>query len=377
MMDDSRDSRAAINEFLSRVLCAQASRSEWESWDGDSGLSLARSAQSEGVAGLVFWMVQEAGWLGSIPEAVCDALRRQFYAQAAQNALLFSELDRLLDAFTQAQVPVIVLKGAALAREVYPDPALRPMNDLDLLVRAQDLQRTTAVMRSGGYKKLKSSYHLVFQGGPQSHVAVEVHWELITDGIRRDGYLQGLWQRALSWNAAIETSALRLHPMDNLLSLSAHLIWQHPQAYARLVWFYDLYLLLKRYMDELDWDLLAELALQAGWGQPLYHALAGVEQRFGWQAPGGFLQALCDGDARARLPAPAGRERERRMAAWMWAAMAELGWGQRLRGALELAMPHPEYMRWRYKLGAGWVAPLYYPVRWWQLLRDGLGGWLR
>jgi hypothetical protein len=185
-----------------------------------------------------------------------------------------------------------------------------------------------------------------------------------------------LWERALvqgEGNAGI----LGLDPMDNLLYLSAHLVWQHLPENARLVWFYDLYLLVKRYMDALDWEALAQLALQAGWAQPLYHALEGVEERFGWQAPGGLLQALCEGDPQARLPVQDRRGRERRMAAWLWAAMGELGWRQRARAVMELAVPHPEYMRLRYKPRAGWLLPLYYPLRWWMLLRDGLANWLK
>ncbi len=379
MMAESDNSPDELYAFLCRVICGQAKRSEWGSWVENDGAWLVQRAESEGVAGLVFWLSRESGWLERIPKGVSDALRRSYFRQAAQNALLSSELERLLDAFSNAAVPVIVLKGAALAREIYPDPALRPMNDLDLLVHARDLEHTVGLLRANGYRKLKSSYHLVFQGGPQLRVTVEVHWEFIGNRFRGGkAYLEGLWERARAWREGEGTrSGLHLNPMDNLLSLSAHLIWQHPQDHARLIWFFDIYSLARRYMDEIDWEALAGLALEAGWAQPLYLALVGVEERFGWQAPGGTLQALSDGDPEARLPAPDNHERDRRLAAWTWAAMTELSWSQRIQGALALAMPHPDYMRWRYQPQAGWLLPLYYPVRWWMLLRGGLAGWMQ
>ena len=41
----------------------------------------------------------------------------------------------------QAGVPFLVLKGAALAHLVYGDPRLRPMRDVDLLIRKADGRR--------------------------------------------------------------------------------------------------------------------------------------------------------------------------------------------------------------------------------------------
>lgn len=40
----------------------------------------------------------------------------------------------------------LVLKGAAMAHLVYPQPVLRPMRDLDLLVRAEEVYRAYALL---------------------------------------------------------------------------------------------------------------------------------------------------------------------------------------------------------------------------------------
>ena len=48
-------------------------------------------------------------------------------------------------------IPVVLLKGMALAASLYPDPALRPMNDVDLLVPSALLSQAAARLRAEGY----------------------------------------------------------------------------------------------------------------------------------------------------------------------------------------------------------------------------------
>jgi hypothetical protein len=52
----------------------------------------------------------------------------------------------------QAGVPFLVLKGAALAHLVYGDPRLRPMRDVDLLIRKRDADRALDVLMRCGFK---------------------------------------------------------------------------------------------------------------------------------------------------------------------------------------------------------------------------------
>src|SRR6201999_2407417 len=49
--------------------------------------------------------------------------------------------------FSEAGIPVIVLKSAALAAPGYPSTALRPTGNIDLLVHRRDLPRVGALLR--------------------------------------------------------------------------------------------------------------------------------------------------------------------------------------------------------------------------------------
>ena len=63
-------------------------------------------------------------------------LRGELYNTCAFNLVLYRELARLLEG---APGEVVILKGAALATSMYDDPAHRPMSDIDVLVRREDL----------------------------------------------------------------------------------------------------------------------------------------------------------------------------------------------------------------------------------------------
>ena len=52
--------------------------------------------------------------------------------------------------FDDAGIEFVVLKGAALAHTVYPDPSWRPFMDIDLLVRTRDWRRSCALLAELG-----------------------------------------------------------------------------------------------------------------------------------------------------------------------------------------------------------------------------------
>ena len=64
-----------------------------------------------------------------IPTPIWQALQTAYYTAAAQDAQRELELRRVFSAFREARIPVLLLKGAALAQVVYQNVAVRPMID--------------------------------------------------------------------------------------------------------------------------------------------------------------------------------------------------------------------------------------------------------
>ena len=108
------------------------------------------------------------------------------------------QLAEALGAFRDAGIPTIVLKGAYVAEAVYKNIALRPMSDVDILVKKKDLPAVEKILLKLGYDppehprmQNKTRYSRVpFHklGG----IGIEVHWIRRPDGRRlvdrsRDG----------------------------------------------------------------------------------------------------------------------------------------------------------------------------------------------
>src|SRR5438045_176393 len=72
-------------------------------------------------------------------KAGVSAFRNDHIASSLQAERRTAELRTALDVLGSASIPVILLKGIAYAGSVYPDPADRPMSDIDLLVRSSDI----------------------------------------------------------------------------------------------------------------------------------------------------------------------------------------------------------------------------------------------
>src|SRR5262245_25746079 len=98
-------------------------------WQG-----ILRKTERWGLVPLVHTNLRQAVHSGHVPTPVAERLRRLSHRDTihgvARRELLRTTLLRL----AEASIPVIVLKGAALATLVYPSPALRSMRDIDLLI---------------------------------------------------------------------------------------------------------------------------------------------------------------------------------------------------------------------------------------------------
>ncbi|MDR4508602.1 MAG: nucleotidyltransferase family protein [Candidatus Brocadiaceae bacterium] len=96
----------------------------------------------------------------AISPEVLQKLETRYKEQLVNNLIQFNELDKILNVFEKEGVDVIQLKGADLAKNYFPDQALRPMEDIDLLVRETEIKRACEYFISNGYELVK---HLTFE----------------------------------------------------------------------------------------------------------------------------------------------------------------------------------------------------------------------
>jgi Uncharacterised nucleotidyltransferase len=109
-------------------------------------------------------------------------LRQKSLAQAQTAAML-----ETLRALSERGIEALVLKGGALAHLVYPEPGLRPMEDIDILVAPDCIAPAREVLLSLGYiaPPESSRFDRLYHHLPMAHrqdsghtVCIELHREL-------------------------------------------------------------------------------------------------------------------------------------------------------------------------------------------------------
>lgn len=109
-------------------------------------------------------------------ERKLEPFRNYAMSQAVKNERLMAAQDKLLKAFAHRGIPCVVLKGSSAAAP-YPQPELRVLGDIDLLVDRTSLERAVEVLREFGYWESQGNeeFHLGFVSA-SAHV--ELHFEV-------------------------------------------------------------------------------------------------------------------------------------------------------------------------------------------------------
>lgn len=309
-------------------------------WEGD-WIALCQLARANGLAPLLDWRLSQQGWPERIPPKARSLLQERYIQSAAANSLFFTHLDKIQKRLDQSGIRYLPLKGARLARWLYPDPALRPMSDLDLLVQPADLPQALRLFQEEGFELQKTTYHLLMAGGKRHEIAFEIHWSL-PGGQALPGWM---WETAAS--SRMEKEEIAFH----LLYLAVHLASQHAQA-PRLIWTYDLHLLLERYGQELDGEQVKQAAEELGWLPALQQATWMAHQAWGTPLP----EWLAD--------RPPGYVKETSVEEWRRKAMRLLPARLRLGFLVSYIFPSRGYIQRFFHPKPAWTWPLYYPVRW-------------
>ena len=96
--------------------------------------------------------LEQAGWLATLPEVLQSPLRQataRAKQRCAQQRLALLHTVRCLRA---AGLEAVALKGAQLAWQHYPQPWLRPMRDLDLLLPEEQIVPAFALLERQGFR---------------------------------------------------------------------------------------------------------------------------------------------------------------------------------------------------------------------------------
>jgi hypothetical protein len=255
----------ALHPEAEKAIAALEALTEAE-WD-----RVVRQAEKHGLAPLVFHRLEHAAVSSQLPGQVRQILKECYQSSARRNLSLYQELNQVLRALSEAQCPTIVLKGAYLAQAVYKNIALRPMNDLDLLVRQEDLAAAEGKLLALGYRLDENrepgwykENHFHFRYNRIGAVGtVELHWHIEPPNSPFRVDIEEVWDRSRPTVLA-GVPARILSPEDLLLHLCLHTAHTHTFSFFALRSICDIAMLLSFYDDRLAWDVFRQRA--AEWG---------------------------------------------------------------------------------------------------------------
>lgn len=356
-----------------------------QGWD-----DLIASAAHQGLTLLLWRRIGQSDLSRRIPPVVLERLKAEAVHLASRNLLLADELGGILRAFETRQVPCIPIRGPALAEQLYGELTARPMGDLDLLVKQENLSEVGEILRGLGFTELDRrpgfartfSYTLEFFKDRHGWVIVEPHWTIayppFTDRVK----MEPVWDRCVKGRVVgIETRLLSSE--DLFLHLCFHLI--HRGEAAPLLWFYELDCLLRQGHGTLDWLQILESVVRTGQETLLTTILERLTRLFDSPIPDQAVFELKSRPMSRPGNASAGKL-ERRLTRMLAGdsrvdglesfalLFAIKGMRRKLCYALALAFPSAEFMRLEYGCHDQRWLGLCYLTRLWFLLREGLRG---
>jgi hypothetical protein len=361
---------------------------QWDAYRQSDWDRLIQSSRKEYLAPLLYWLLNNSGRIESLPELCRGMLRDQYSTTWLQNQLIFTELARLARLLSHASIPLVVLKGACLAATIYPDPGLRPMDDLDILVMTKDYEKASEIAFSIGYKDVEPEashgahdvlkHHIsLIREDEKSPMRLEIHRSLSGNESYYYGAEVGwFWTQVdvLHSPSSIlkEIDLQVLSPTAQILYASGHAILQHGGRNAPLIWYFDIDRLIRSNPSKVDWDLLFNQAVIFEWGTALYAALTSSRNLFHTPIPDSLIRNLgTQEDRNASLV----KVKAEKQATHLMEEILKLR-SLHMKGKIVLLkgliLPNIKYMRWRYGFHSLWLLPVFYLVRWWDIFRDCL-----
>ena len=220
-----------------------------------------------------------------------DVLGRLASAEAVNREKASSLTKILHDYMALAEannVPTIPLKGLWVSNRIYHNPQMRPGHDLDLLVRRNQVHDCIRLGEQLTFDRywpglLPDEYYLRHHlhlelSLPDCWTWIEIHWAFDHPRTLLTVDYDSMFERATRADL-LGAQIWEPNWVDVLMSLSIHLVkhaiylptvLDHPKlerillADGRLMHCLDIAEAVKQYGDELDWELLVEVASEAG-----------------------------------------------------------------------------------------------------------------
>jgi len=267
-----------------------AALSAWKEWISSVDIEILDWG-SYRLLPLLYHNLNELG----IKDPVMKRLKGVYRYTWFKNQMLFTEMSRLLQSFSDAGIKTMALKGPALVLLHYGDYGLRPMDDFDVLVPTEKATDAIDLLRKHDFVPTKEEapetilpkrHSTPFRNPAQ--LSMDLHWHIFEDPVSET-------DDSDFWNAAVPVTfkgvaTCALNPTDQLFHAFIHGIrWNAAPPFR---WIADVMTVLKTSADEVDWNRLLAKAKEHREVLTVGNGLDYLQKTMGAPVPGKVLQAL-------------------------------------------------------------------------------------
>lgn len=228
--------------------------------------SLATEAEEQGLSPLLYAHLRQADI--DLPRPIKREIQGLYLRHKHAYQVRLQVLNEVLTAFRAANLQLLLLKGAAVSFLAYPEPYLRPMRDIDMLVRKSEARRAQELLNDLGFEAPLPEGDTL----PDKHLAIatrrlegmkislEIHHNLFNDYHPAFMELESLSAAPLAFtiDGLEQTAAYTLGYEDMLWHLCQHVAY-HANVWEpiRLVWVADIVGFAERFAYQIDWQRIA------------------------------------------------------------------------------------------------------------------------
>jgi len=306
-------------------------------WD-----ALSAEAEAHHLGPLLYTNLKAANV--ALPRPVKRQLQGLYLRHRHANQIRTQILSEMLAAYQAAEIEALVVKGAALAHLVYLQPGLRPMRDIDLLVKPSQVHEAQQLLTELDFNvpvlptgEMLPSKHLpvAVRHADGVIISVEIHHNLFHQDYLVSMTTDNLTSQPIGFTLPNNITAYTLGYQDMLWHLSHHI---SNIAYPfRLIWIKDIVGFAEKFVDQIDWEFI----------QHHYPRILNILSLFHWMAP---LSDTLQQAASLKLAYP------------------PKGIGQEFAG-----WPRYSMAQQRHKSLSRIIADTFFPSEWWLHLYYGIG----
>jgi hypothetical protein len=278
---------------------------------------------------MFYYNLRQFDRVGQLEKELQRLLDTQWFVYGERNRYYLTKLSEILREFEKYNLVVPILKGNLLASTVYPALEARIFNDLDLLMKIEDVGPVTKALEGIGYiqghydeekktiveatrkekmlQQMASHELQEFQKLGDSAFA-----KLIQADVNHDILWKGncpykiptkdLIDRAIAIQIN-DAKGYMLDYIDNIIQLSCHLykeatlmMWISDLRDLKIYKFADLHMYIRKFFSQIDWDQLIERVRGYGIEKIVYYNFHYIELMFGELVPQTVLNSLRPAD---------------------------------------------------------------------------------